>query len=231
MDILVAPGGGGTLELVTSDADSNGSIDAGTLRSKEGRDYEVRDGIPWMAPDAQLDPEDQGGTAASFGAKWESFSESERDRLAQFQFEWYDSRFGFGDEAGLAAELSDKSWILDAGSGPGNHAARYARLSDNRVVGMDLSDSVKRSSETFAHLHNLDFVQGDILNPPFASESFDYVVSDQVIHHTPDCPRAFRTLAQLVKPGGQFAVYVYKVKPLLRELADEHVREVTTKMS
>jgi hypothetical protein len=52
-----------------------------------------------------------------------------------------------------------------------------------------------------------------------------------VIHHTPDCHRAFITLAELLKPGGELAVYVYRVKPLMRELADEHVRELTTRMS
>ena len=221
--MLTAPGNLGTLT-----ADSHGgSLTSGTLRSDDGRTFPVDGGVPRMAK-AETDSAE---AVVSFSAKWASYSDEERERLAQFQYTWYDERFGFGDEAGLAELIKDAEWVLDAGSGPGIHAARYARLTDGRVIGMDLSESVIRATAVYGDLPNLDFVQGDILEPPFKPRSFDYVVSDQVIHHTPDCPRAFRTLAELVKPGGQLAVYVYKVKPLLRELADTHVREVTTRMS
>jgi SAM-dependent methyltransferase len=74
-------------------------------------------------------------------------------------------------------------------------------------------------------------VQGDILDLPFRPESFDFVSSDQVIHHTPDPSRAFAELAGLLRPGGHIAVYVYRVKAMLRELADTELRKLTTRMS
>jgi SAM-dependent methyltransferase/uncharacterized protein YbaR (Trm112 family) len=225
--VLVTPGDHGRLSVAEASESTDGSILTGTLRSDDGKNFPIREGVPRMAGGDT----DSSEAVVSFSAKWASYSEKVRERLAGFQYRWHDERFGFGDEDGLAEMLADKRWVLDAGSGAGSAAARYARLSRAHVVGMDLSESVARAAEVYGDADNLDFVQGDILDPPFPPGSFDYVVSDQVIHHTPDCPRAFHTLAGLVRPGGQLAVYVYRVKPLLRELADEHVRAVTTRMS
>ena len=38
-------------------------------------------------------------------------------------------------------------------------------------------------------------------------------------------------MAQLVAPGGQLAVYVYRKKGMLRELADDHIIDVTSRLS
>ncbi len=174
---------------------------------------------------------DQGAMQHSFGAKWAYYREEEKDQLAGFQYQWFDQRFGFEGESAFANFLAGKHYILDAGTGPGLCAARCARLSKARVVGMDLSESVTAAHHRHADQSNLDYVQGDILNPPFAPESFDFVVADQVLHHTPDCVRAFHTMAGLVRPGGELAVYVYRKKALLRELADEHIIDITSKLS
>jgi SAM-dependent methyltransferase len=96
---------------------------------------------------------------------------------------------------------------------------------------MDLTEAVDVAARDHGAIDNLHFVQGDIMAPPFAPGAFDFVVADQVIHHTPDTPRAFATLARLVAPGGQISVYVYRRKGLMRELADDHVRALTTAMS
>jgi SAM-dependent methyltransferase len=96
---------------------------------------------------------------------------------------------------------------------------------------MDLSNSVAAARSRYAEQANLDYVQGDILNPPFPAASFDFVVADQVLHHTPDTVRAFQRMAALVAPGGEIAVYVYRKKALLRELADEHIIDVTSRLS
>ena len=78
---------------------------------------------------------------------------------------------------------------------------------------------------------SLDDIQGDILNPPFAPGMFDLVVADQVLHHTPDCVWAFARMAELVAPGGQIAAYVYRKKPIIRELVDDHVIDLTSRLS
>jgi SAM-dependent methyltransferase len=230
LDILVAPAGGGPLSL-EGDADG-GEVLSGVLVAADGARFPIRDGVPRMVPQENSSVTmDEGATQRSFGAKWAQYREEEKDQLADFQYQWFDERFGFAGESDLARFLADKRRILDAGTGPGLCAARCARLSDARVVGMDLSDSVTAAHDRHLEQANLDYVQGDILNPPFAPASFDFVVADQVLHHTPDCVRAFATMAELVAPGGQLAAYVYRKKALLRELADEHIIDMTSRLS
>jgi SAM-dependent methyltransferase len=232
LDFLVDPNSGSQLTLDPQSVTVDGTITTGWLLSGDGTRYEIREGVARMVPDANSSvTADEGATQRSFGAKWEQYEEPDKDRLAEFQYRWFDERFGFGDEAGLTAFLAGKRRVLDAGTGPGLCAARCARLSDARVAGMDLSDSVSAAQHRYADQQNLDYVQGDILNPPFAPSTFDFVVADQVLHHTPDCVRAFATMAKLVSPGGQIAVYVYRKKPMIRELVDDHVIDLTSRMS
>jgi 2-polyprenyl-3-methyl-5-hydroxy-6-metoxy-1,4-benzoquinol methylase len=230
LDILVAPAAGGPLRL---EAEVNGpEVDSGVLVAGDGTRFPIRAGVPRMVPEQNSSVTmDEGATQRSFGAKWAQYREEEKDQLAEFQYEWFDERFGFAGESAFAEFLADKHRILDAGTGPGLCAARCARLSEARVVGMDLSDSVTMARRRNTDQANLDYVQGDILNPPFAPASFDFVVADQVLHHTPDCVRAFHTMAELVAPGGELAAYVYRKKALLRELADEHIIDMTSRLS
>ncbi len=230
LDILAAPGSHEPLRLDADTADTD--VVSGVLVADDGGRFPIREGVPRMVPEQDSSVTiDDGATQRSFGAKWEQYREEEKDQLADFQYRWFDERFGFGGDSDLSAFLSGRRNVLDAGTGPGLCAARCARLSDGRVVGMDLSDSVTSARRRHAEQANLDYVQGDILNPPFAPASFDFVVADQVLHHTPDCVRAFQTMAELVAPGGELAVYVYRKKALLRELADEHIIDMTSRLS
>jgi 2-polyprenyl-3-methyl-5-hydroxy-6-metoxy-1,4-benzoquinol methylase len=229
-EILVAPAGGGPLTL-EGDTD-NGEVLCGALVSVDGSRFEIRDGVPRMVPreDSSVTI-DEGATQRSFGAKWAQYDDRQKDELSRFQYRWFDERFGFADESAFAEFLASKRMVLDAGTGPGLCAARCARISDARVVGMDLSDSVTEARRRHLDQANLDYVQGDILNPPFPAGSFDFVVADQVLHHTPDCIQAFRRMAELVAPGGEIAAYVYRKKAMLRELADEHIIDMTSRLS
>ena len=230
LDVLVAPGDRSDLSLAAYRREDGEVLDA-TLAAEDGRSYAVRDGVPRMAPELETGDE-QADTRTTFGSKWAKITDAERETLSVFQHRWFEERFGFGDEAGLARELEGAKWVLDAGTGPGIQAARLATVTAAQVVGMDLSESVVRARTAFMpERPNLNYLQGDVLEPPLRPRSFDLVVADQMLHHTPDCARAFAAMADLVKPGGQLAAYVYRVKPLVRELADEEVRKLTTKLS
>jgi SAM-dependent methyltransferase/uncharacterized protein YbaR (Trm112 family) len=233
LDVLADPRSGAPLSLEPGHLSVDGQITSGELVSAGGMRYEIREAVPRMVPSADSSvTADEGATQRSFGAKWAQYEEPDKDRLAEFQYRWFDERFGFAGDGDLAAFLSDKRRILDAGTGPGLCALRCSRLSEARVAGMDLSESVTAAQRLYAAARpNLDYVQGDILNPPFAPASFDLVVADQVLHHTPDCARAFRTMAELVSPGGQIAAYVYRRKPIIRELVDDHVIDLTARLS
>ena len=217
-ELLVSPNGGQELELSGSD-----------LVAKDGGRFPVVDGVARMVTVSGENPENEDweSTAETFGGKWELFTDEQREKLAEFQYEWFNERFGWTEEE-LADHLNQCQSVLDAGTGTGYDAARYARHCPGDVIGLDLSNSVARAADYWSDVQNLTFVQGDIMSPPFSEGQFDLVVADQVIHHTPDCRKAFASLARLVAPGGQLLVYVYRKKAFIRELADEHLREVTT---
>lgn len=230
LDVLAAPKDHSTLTL-SGDPSETGEVLEGSLSASDGRRFSIHDGVPRMAPELETGDE-QADTRTTFGSKWARITDEERDTLSAFQHRWFEERFGFGDEAGLASELSDAEWVLDAGTGPGIQAARLSTVTDGQVVGMDLSESVVRARAAFTpDRPNLHYIQGDALQPPLRPRAFDFVVADQMLHHTPDCPRAFAAMAGLVKPGGQMCAYVYAIKPLLREIADEEVRKLTTALS
>lgn len=224
LDLVACPHDGRRLEL----EDPAEEIDEGELTCADGHRFPVREGVPRLL----ASPGDQSGTSESFGGKWARFQEQDFDSVESFQFPWYDTRYGYGDEDGLRATLATCRTVLDAGSGLGYDAARFSRLCpQGQVVGIELTDLVAAAHRQFGSLPNVHYVQADIMRPPFAAGQFDYVSCDQVIHHTPDARRAFQILTDLLRPGGSFVTYVYKVKSPLREYADDFLRETTTKMS
>jgi SAM-dependent methyltransferase len=101
------------------------------------------------------------------------------------------------------------------------------------VVGLELSACV---DEAAAHarrrgVRNVRFVQADLMAPPFPDQTFDFILSEGVLHHTPDTRAAFHSLARLLAPGGEIGVYVYRKKAPLREFADDHVRQGLQRLS
>lgn len=169
-----------------------------------------------------------------FSDKWSRYERSdEKERLYEFQRQWYLRLYGFADEAALAAHLRRCRVVFDAGCGLGYKAAWFARLAPEAlVVGMDFSDAARQAAEAFGELPNLFFVRGDIANTGFTAGSIDYVSCDQVIMHTEDPERTFTELARIATPGGgQVACYFYARKALPRELLDEHFRRKCAELS
>ena len=96
--------------------------------------------------------------------------------------------------------------VVDVGCG----ACRVARLINGRdgirTVSLDLS------LESLRDARRNDpgpLVQGDNLQLPLRSGCADLVVSNGVIHHTPDARASFLELARITRPGGTLVVSVY----------------------
>ncbi len=72
-----------------------------------------------------------------------------------------------------------------------------------RVVALDIGEQLAR--EAHRRLGCAAAV-GSLLHLPFAAETFDVVLSSEVIEHTPDPEAAARELYRVLKPGGHMVL-------------------------
>ena len=136
--------------------------------------------------------------AGSFGFQWQRYArtqlddassrESERDLLR---------KTGFSPE-NLCGKL-----VLDVGCGMGRFAEVATRWGA-RVVGVDLSAAAEVAARNLAD-RRFAALQADVFCLPFVSESFDYIYSIGVLHHTPDCEQALKALPQYLNPWYRFS--------------------------
>jgi SAM-dependent methyltransferase len=142
----------------------------------------------------------------SFSPQWEDFNKRGTEKIWGWTL---DARTAmFLREVDLTPEQLSTMRVLDAGCGHGkltNEIGQWAK----EVVGLDRASSVE-----FAEAHktrdNVRYVQGDLLDAPLPPESFDLVYSSGVVHHNRSTEEAFKAVARLVKPGGQFYCFVYR---------------------
>lgn len=132
----------------------------------------------------------------------------------------------------LDLKIDENSVVLDAGSGTGIVTLGFhsAGFRPRKTVALDLSfNSLKVSREQFrkdkkVNAKNIVAVQGNVLNLPFADETFDLVLSCGVLEYVPldeglkEMSRVLKTGAKLVfipvKPSfvGSVLEFLYKFK-------------------
>jgi SAM-dependent methyltransferase len=101
--------------------------------------------------------------------------------------------------------------ILEVGCGTGQMSLYLARA-DRLVIGADLTRRSLELAVAAAHRFKLDrvlFLETDLHRPGLRAGSFDVVYSSGVLHHTPNPRAAFRSIAQLARPGGMIVLGVY----------------------
>ena len=177
--------------------------------------------------------ENQSQTNDSFSEKWVKLDkESSTTAMEVFQKKWLLDLYGFKTEQGLKKFLSNKKIIIDAGCGLGYKSAWLAELApDSIVFGIDFSDAARLAAQRYKHIPNVYFLKGDIANLPFKQGVLDFILCDQVIHHTENPQKTYAHLASLLTPTGKFACYVYAKKALPRELVDDYFRIATHSLS
>ncbi|WP_435017406.1 methyltransferase domain-containing protein [Tundrisphaera sp. TA3] len=177
---------------------------------QSGITYPIEGGIPRFAGD---------GYVASFGRQWNRYdvARDEEDE-ATFQI-----------KTGVAASELAGKLVLDAGCGGG----RYTRLvakHGGKVVGVDLSAAVEKAQALCAGMPGVAIAQANLEHLPLAEGVFDFAFSIGVLHHGPRPREAFRQVARRVKPGGRFAVWLYRRNTRPQEWANDAIRAVTTRL-
>jgi arsenite methyltransferase len=178
---------------------------------------------------------DQAQTRDMFAFKWGKRDTYQSKELAEAHIAWLHSRYGGKDLLQHHGHLSQGNMlVLDAGMGAGFTAKLIFRDNWNqiRLVGADISTAVDIAAREIGPLAKESFfIQCDLMHLPFRVRSFDIVMSEGVLHHTPSTRDALLALARQVKPGGILALYVYAKKAPIREYTDDYVRNIVSEMS
>jgi SAM-dependent methyltransferase len=97
--------------------------------------------------------------------------------------------------------------VLEIGCGTGSDLLQFAKHGAI-VTGVDLT--AKHVELARKRVGNLAVVhQADMRHLPFEDETFDYIYSHGVLHHSDDPQMVISEMFRVLRPGGGFNVHVY----------------------
>jgi len=172
--------------------------------------FPISGGVPNLVSPKQRESH----VAQSFGFEWKIHHSGGFEKKTVFgrgideQVKYFFDGLAVSD-----ADIRGKK-ILDAGCGSGVLTAEIARrYPAAEVVGIDIIPEIAEVFRKGGQLPNLHVVQANVLEPPFPTDSFDFLWCNGVIHHTGDSRWAFELLTSLIKRGGRAYFWVYEKKP------------------
>jgi ubiquinone/menaquinone biosynthesis C-methylase UbiE/uncharacterized protein YbaR (Trm112 family) len=224
--ILVDPDNLNPLTLETLETSGTEEIITGKLISTNGLNYEIRNGIPRFVTTVNLD---QLQTSETFGFKWKKRDTYDTPAFREIMIPWIIEMYGFKSLEDMTEHYNSSEIILDIGCGSGFTSSLWM---DNTKwngksmwIGLDISEAIDVAQERLINIPNTHFVQADALQLPFPDVSFNTVISDGVLHHTPSTREAILSGARVLRPGGEFCFYVYRRKGPIREFTDDYIRD------
>lgn len=215
----------------------NDQIISGTLiNKKDNKQYKIINGVPRFVPKKfysvlKKNKNEKLQTVTSFGNKWTSKYNEENESLKKARQKRLFAMLGINNQKELSSLLKDNINCLDAGCGPGWMEYQFNINKKTNLFAIDISRSVDVAFEKTRLSDNVLIAQSDIFKLPFKYNFFDVIFSGGVIHHTGDAKRALKVLCRHLKPGGLIGIYIYCVKPFIRELLDLEIRKITTEMN
>ena len=192
-------------------------IKEGMLECKNAHEFRIINFIPrFVKADSY---------SSSFSYEWTHFSETQLDsKLGKdFSEKQFQGRIDFP-----LNQIKDK-FVLDAGCGMGRYI-EVVRKYGGKAVGIDISYAVDVAFKNLGFEKNIHIIQGDILNPPFKREIFDFIYSFGVLHHTPNAKSGFESLARFLKKGGKFSLFVYDSYEKAIVYSSNFWRKITVKL-
>ncbi|MFL6277993.1 MAG: methyltransferase domain-containing protein [Blastocatellia bacterium] len=200
LNLLACPSCRGALELgETREMTMADDIESGTLICTVcARGYDITEGVPRLLLKFKQHRREQ----ECFTFQW---------RLRFSQSSEPDQMLWGKDHSKLSYKVQNKDgWYLDCGCGSGEIIREIALKNPHlQAVGMDLSDAIGMVSRRDKTISNLHYVQGDILAPPFASDSFQFILSLGVLHHTSSPRQALHNTIDLLERIGLLSVWLY----------------------
>ena len=114
-------------------------------------------------------------------------------------------------------ELRGKK-VLEVSCGHGGGASYLTRtLQPASYTGLDLNPTGIRFCQQRHREENLNFLQGDAENLPFAPDTFDAVINVEASHCYPNFPKFLAEVARGLQPGGYFLYADFRFRERLAE--------------
>lgn len=128
----------------------------------------------------------------------------------------------------VKAKLDKNSVILDLGCGVGYGTYLLSQVAKN-VIGIDISEeAIHYANENYGAL-NCQFMVYDGMHTNYYNDSFDVIVSFQVIEHVVNDIQFVSEAYRLLKPGGSFFLTtpnkIFRLFPLQKPWNKFHIRE------
>ena len=138
-----------------------------------------------------------------FGSEWSRFDQSklsESDHQEMFEsyfhiFPWH--------------MLPSNSVGADIGCGSGRWAALVAPKVGNLHLLDPSDDALLVAKQNLSKSGNVAFHRASVDSLPLNDSSLDFAYALGVLHHVPDTGAAIKSIAQILKPGAPFLVYLY----------------------
>lgn len=169
----------------------------------------VREGIPRIVEDQHLE---------SFGRQWNRYEVAHEE----------EDRATFEAKTGMKLKEMAGKRVLDAGCGGGRYS-KLAAEAGAEVIAVDHSSAVEKASRLCGE-NPVTFLQADLKKLPLEPASFDLVFSIGVMHHDAETQKVFESVARFVKPGGYYAVWLYRRNQWWQEKINDFLRRRTTQM-
>ncbi len=160
--------------------------------------------MPAMSPAAE--PNVDHAVARGFGEEWSTFRQDEEHLPPAERARIFDDYFHLFPWHRLPAGGGSG---IDVGCGTG----RWAMLVAPRVAHLHLldasPDALAVARQNLAGAANVSFHAASVAAIPLPPGSLDFAYSLGVLHHVPDTQAAIAAIADKLKPGAPFLVYLY----------------------
>ena len=100
--------------------------------------------------------------------------------------------------------------IFDSGCGPGRYLDVLIQYNPLKCVGLDSGKEITEvTRKRFSSYSNVEIIRDDCASLPVDDNSFDFVLSNGVLHHLPNpMEELVKEHARIVRPGGYFFIFI-----------------------
>jgi SAM-dependent methyltransferase len=122
--------------------------------------------------------------------------------------------------------ISQNSFILDAGCGTGQTAAYLYQQYHANVYGIEINPiMIEKAKDRFEKLKMpIQLFQGSIENLPFEDNSFDYILSESVLAFV-NKPKALNEFYRVLKKGGRLIANEMTMNQKLNQQEENEIKD------